>query len=272
MRGAPQKWYDATHQRLVFDGEPATGEYWDRLWDKLPDFETLVQRGAADPLVRHITTRFLPDRTAKIIEGGCGIGQHVAGLSQLGYDVVGVDYAQQTIKKINDRFPHLSVRFGDVRSLPFRDNTFDGYWSLGVIEHFYEGYDPIIREMRRVLKPGGLAFLTFPVLSALRRFKARRGLYPTFHEATYDRVLFYQFAFKKSHVMNDLAHHNLRVIYTTPINGLKGLKDEIPALRPLLQRLYDSHYTFARLAKVITSKLLEPVSAHTILLVARNEK
>jgi len=55
--------------------------------------------------------------------------------------------------------------FSDVRKLNFPDHYFDGYWSLGVIEHFYKGYDEIIHKIYRVLHPGGFLFLTVPEMS-----------------------------------------------------------------------------------------------------------
>ena len=71
----------------------------------------------------------------------------------------------------------------DVRNLNFDDGFFDGYWSLGVIEHFYEGYERIIKEVNRVIKRNGFVFLTFPSLSFLRKFKSKWGLYVDYHES-----------------------------------------------------------------------------------------
>jgi len=42
--------------------------------------------------------------------------------------------------------------------LKFPNNFFDGYWTLGVIEHFWEGYNQIIEEAKRVIKPGDIYF------------------------------------------------------------------------------------------------------------------
>jgi len=46
-----------------------------------------------------------------------------------------------------------------------------------VIEHFWEGYNEILKEAKRVLKPKGYLFLTFPYMSPLRKFRANLGLY-----------------------------------------------------------------------------------------------
>ena len=67
--------------------------------------------------------------------------------------------------------PDLNIDFGDVRSLPYKKSSFDGIWSLGVIEHNWDGYDQILREAHRVLRSGGYFFLAFPSFSPLRKLK-----------------------------------------------------------------------------------------------------
>jgi SAM-dependent methyltransferase len=263
-----RKYYDQANSRLVFEGAPADSAYWDSLWDGISDFEHLVARGATDPLIRTITPQYLPPRPdVRILEGGCGIGHHVAGLQQLGYDAVGVDYAARTVAKINQLFPELKVQQADVRSLPFPDNSFDGYWSLGVIEHFFDGYEVIAEEMYRVLKPGGYLFLTFPHLSALRRWKIQHNKYPAFNRATFSTERFYQFGLDENAVAAAFTALGFKLRKKQRINGLKGFKDEVPHVKPALQYMYDSRLFPLRVAKVVLSEALTPVASHSILLV-----
>jgi ubiquinone/menaquinone biosynthesis C-methylase UbiE len=52
---------------------------------------------------------------------------------------------------------------GDIFSLPFQNNSLDGIWNVGVMEHFtHDQIDAILREFRRVLKPGGRIVLLWP--------------------------------------------------------------------------------------------------------------
>ena len=72
------------------------------------------------------------------------------------------DSAEDVVKKINALVPELDIRQGDVFNLQEEDQSLDGYWSLGVIEHYFDGYDGISNEMKRVLKKDGvLAVVTF---------------------------------------------------------------------------------------------------------------
>ncbi|MBM3499272.1 MAG: methyltransferase domain-containing protein, partial [Armatimonadetes bacterium] len=60
------------------------------------------------------------------------------------------------------RLPEARLVQGDVRRLPFADNSFDACLSFGVIEHFPEGPDATLAEARRVLAPGGKVILSVP--------------------------------------------------------------------------------------------------------------
>src|SRR5262249_35807374 len=50
---------------------------------------------------------------------------------------------------------------GDATSLRFASGFFDAVVSMGLLEYF-SGYSPVLREIARVLKPGGVAVLTVP--------------------------------------------------------------------------------------------------------------
>ena len=55
----------------------------------------------------------------------------------------------------------LQSAVGDVRDLPFGDDSFDAIYSMGTIEHFDETVRAV-EEMARVLKPGGRAIVGVP--------------------------------------------------------------------------------------------------------------
>ena len=106
----------------------------------------------------------------KILEGGCGTGKYVIAYRKLGYDIIGVDFAGETIKRIRHEMGgDFPVYEADITSLPFDNNYFDCYYSGGVIEHFEEGPDKPLMEAHRVLKKGGLLLVTVPYINILRR-------------------------------------------------------------------------------------------------------
>jgi SAM-dependent methyltransferase len=131
------------------------------------------------------------------------------------------------------------VQLADVRDLPFEDAFFDGYWSLGVIEHFWEGYQKIQAEMRRVIKPSGFLFLTVPSMSPLRRLKAMLGAYRPLVDGELPLEQFYQFALSPEAVFDDFHSAGFEKVTFFGYDAVKGLKDEIRALKPVLQYIYD---------------------------------
>lgn len=267
------KYFDYQNNRLVFEGDSPHSDNWDRGWSRF-DMKSYIENSKNERFVSGTTKLYInPDKSKKILEGGCGLGNFVYSLEHNGYDTYGVDFAERTIIKVNQMFPNLKITIGDVRKLDFADNYFDGYWSLGVIEHFYDGYGDILNEMKRVIKKGGYLFVTFPYMSPLRKIKARLGLYERFNKNTFDKTRFYQFALNASRVINDFEKCNFTLVKNNPLTGLKGMKDEVTFLKRPLQYLYDRKGFIFQVVGYAVSLMLSRFSGHAVLLVFRkNEK
>ncbi len=266
-----KRYFDKANKRLVYVGQAANDAYWDRHWQKQDPIFHRRPRIRGRDLVVGNTRKYLP-LGAKILEGGCGLGTNVYALHHYGYDTYGVDFAKKAVEAVNRSAPELKVTVGDVRNLPFEDGLFDGYWSLGVIEHFYEGYGSILGEMHRVLRDEGCLFLTVPVMSLLRRYKARLFKYPEYEESGQTKRDFYQFAFDHRAISDDLESKGFKLIDFKPYGGIKGLKDEIPLLKPCLQRLYDKNGRCANLTKKMLNLALNPFTNHMGLFIMQKVK
>lgn len=101
----------------------------------------------------------LPDG-GRILEIGAGTGQQAKHLQEKGFDVEAVeipssDYAQERIFPITDY---------DGLTLPFEDATFDAVFSSNVLEHVPD-LSRMHSEIRRVLRPGGVAVHAMPTHS-----------------------------------------------------------------------------------------------------------
>jgi SAM-dependent methyltransferase len=248
----------------VFVDEPASEAFWDDRW-KGDEF-TAKQIRRKSAFVQWETSRLL-NPPARVVDAGCGLANTVFGLHHAGFDAYGVDFAPETVDAIKRHAPELQIKLADVRNMPFPDAFFDGVWSLGVIEHFPDGYAPIIEEARRVLKPGGLLFLTVPSMSPLRRLKARLGAYPDASKA--DMTRFYQFAFRPQDVENAVCAMGFeRPIKRRGRGGLLGLRAELPALRAMLQPLYWSNPISSFFRRGLDF-VLGPLSFHTYYFVFR---
>lgn len=261
------KYYDSNNDRLVCVEKEASSDFWDNHW-KADQLKRDIVQGARNRLVMGITKKFLP-AGSRVLEGGAGIGQNVFGLQKAGYESIGIDYAPETVKKVKEAMPEIDLRLGDVRQLPFENDYFDGYWSLGVIEHFYEGYEPLATEMKRVIKKGGYLFLTFPYVSSFRRGKIKMGLYPSWNEQLKNN--FYQFVLNPASVGKYFQSLGFSEVYKRPYDGIKGLKDEVSVVQKALQPLYDAKSLPTRILRHVVNKTLEPASGHMLLLVLQKQ-
>lgn len=261
------RYYDHESKRLVYIEQAATPEFWDRQWED-EKLKKSILAGSKDRFVYPNTRRYLKPG-AKILEGGCGKGQFVYSLHTRGYDAYGIDFAPKIVEKAKIFVPELKLSVGDVRKLDYSNECFDGYWSLGVIEHFLGGYDQIASEMHRVLKPGGYLFLTFPYMSPLRRFKARLGIYPKHDPTKFDQTHFYQYALPADLVIQQFTDLGFVLISKKPYEGFKGFKDESGPLKPLFQTIYNNKSFLAQAIAYIISWILAPFASHAILLVFR---
>ncbi len=104
----------------------------------------------------------------RILDLGCGSGRHTVHLAIHGFQVVGLDNALAGLslahRWLEQERQSAPLVLADVRlPLPFPDFSFDGLLSTRVIHH--ARLATVIRtagEMTRVLKPGGVLFVTVP--------------------------------------------------------------------------------------------------------------
>ena len=98
--------------------------------------------------------------TGKALDLGCGNGKTVSTLIDKGMDVTGIDFSEVAINQCKERFPQADFLVGDVTNLPFNDNTFDYVTAVHVLEHLDDKQlAATVREIRRVLVPGGYVFV-----------------------------------------------------------------------------------------------------------------
>ncbi len=150
-----------TSKRQVGDLFTKTVEDWARFYaDPKPgtlNDQNLVSR-------RRFALEMLEARVpqgSRILDVGCGTGHLVAELMRRGYEAWGVDFSDAMVRYAREHYDPDRFQVGDIEQIPFLDNTFDGVMCLGVMEYLSRD-EPALREMWRVLKPGGRAVITTP--------------------------------------------------------------------------------------------------------------
>src|SRR5580700_5510697 len=239
--------------RLVYLDANPTPEFWDARW-RAEGRPPPVSAG--DPVVA-VTSRYLPPG-AHVLEGGCGRADKVKAMADHGFRAVGIDFAQESVSQAKLDYPELDIRLGDVRSLEFPDSSFDGYWSLGVIEHFWGGYGEILSEAARVLRSKGLLFITAPWLSPFRHHKARANGYPSMNFGS-EPEAFYQFALRRNEVRAQLMSHGFELLRWRGLACEVSMKEDVTAFRAQVEWLLGSKGSIVkRLLRRLVTRSLNP--------------
>jgi SAM-dependent methyltransferase len=98
-----------------------------------------------------------------VIDCGCGAGEYVRALAALGADAWGIEYSAEKIGEAQrlGGLPEGRVAVGDIEAIEFADEHFDIALVNEVLEHVPRD-DRGIREVHRILKPGGVAVIFSP--------------------------------------------------------------------------------------------------------------
>jgi len=103
----------------------------------------------------------------RIVEVGCGVGAETEILLERfpNLEIHGIDAAKEQIERAKKRLDkyikqgRVKLSLGDAAHLPYKDNEYDGAFVCFFLEHVGSPIE-ILKEVRRVLRPGGLIYCT----------------------------------------------------------------------------------------------------------------
>jgi SAM-dependent methyltransferase len=234
------------NERICYYQNKADANFWDNSWKTLftEDYYRQYEKGALEEYGAFFV-KYL-QRNDAILEAGCGTARYVVALKAKGYShIEGIDWGEDTIKRVKDIYPDLPVRVGDAANIDVDSDSYDGYISLGVVEHCEDGPDCYLAEAFRVLKPGGYAFISVPYVNKLRKLKAKLGFYA---ERNISNMDFYQYAYSKIEFQGMLEKAGFTVVETGGVVGSFAVRDEFHELFKFLDRLPGS-WLFNRFVK-----------------------
>lgn len=204
-------------------------EYWTRVWDCMDRSSALaeqIERREEFGIIKPYLANLLPG--SRILDGGCGLGDWTLYYASKGLDVTGLDISRATVQKLKEKFPHGNFMAGDIRSTGFKDNSFDVYFSWGAFEHFEEGLGAPLKEARRILKQGGLLFISVPFQNGRHLRRDRRELWHW--DETYDRDSgyqterrFYQWRLTKPELHREFEMNGFKKLEITAIGKDRGV-------------------------------------------------
>ena len=137
---------------------------WVDVADNLRGLESFFHRNRRR-VVRGLVRRF--GGGEPILDAGCGTGLN---LETLPAGSTGLDINPRNLALVRQRLPHQTAVEGDLEAMPFANASFATVVCTEVLEHVP---DPglALREIRRVLKPGGVLIGSVPARSAIWRLR-----------------------------------------------------------------------------------------------------
>ena len=145
---------DASRTRESYDELAAT--YTERIFTEL----------AGKPLDRHLLNRLAEDVRGHglVADLGCGPGHVARYLHDQGVRMLGIDLSPRMIDSARQRSPDIEFRVGDMRALELADGALAGIVAFYSLIHIGEPeMRATLRELRRVLAPGGLLLVAFHI-------------------------------------------------------------------------------------------------------------
>jgi SAM-dependent methyltransferase len=210
--------------RLVYYGATADADFWDERWAEKANYGRAREGHLPHYLRRAVRT--IP-AGGRVLEAGCGYGHFTVAMAARGFRAEGVDWAPQTVERLQKEFPAIPFMAGDVRALDVPDNSYDAVYSPGVCEHFVEGPDEVLHETARILRPNGLAIISAPTFNPLRQRLASAGRFPAARNGA-----FYQYAFSRVELEAAIRSAGMTPIGFYANSTMKTLRDHLSVPGP----------------------------------------
>ncbi len=166
----------------------AVSDYHEALWESVPE--------GLEPPYFAARVRFLLEHVpegARVLDVGCGEGRFTGALVRAGRTAVGIDVAQEPLRRARAREQELDVRLvGATGPWPLEDCGFDAVWAGEVVEHLLDTAS-WLSEVRRMLRPGGALVLSTPDHGPLTRLALGLGArrFEAHFDPRSDHVRFY---------------------------------------------------------------------------------
>jgi demethylmenaquinone methyltransferase/2-methoxy-6-polyprenyl-1,4-benzoquinol methylase len=128
-----------------------------RMFDRIaPAYDAMnrIMTAGLDRRWRGLTARAVSAPGARVLDACCGTGDLAIACAREGAVVTGLDFSERMLERARQKAPELDWVLGDALELPFADAAFDGA-TVGFGVRNVEDLERGLRELRRVLRPGG---------------------------------------------------------------------------------------------------------------------
>jgi len=134
-------------------------------YSQIYDFTRAANSETVEKLIRVLHV----DSGSTLLDMGCGTGNYSAALQSVARNVIGIDASIGMIGQAQTKSPALQLVCGNVMSLPFDSQTFDGALTVQVLHHI-KNKELFLKEAYRVLRKGAYLAIHTCSHSQLRAF------------------------------------------------------------------------------------------------------
>jgi 2-polyprenyl-3-methyl-5-hydroxy-6-metoxy-1,4-benzoquinol methylase len=158
----------------------------------------------------------------RVLDVGCGEGQLTAAIAEAGFDVLGVDVAEEPLRRARALHPGLELlRVEPDEQWPLPDAGFDVIWAGETIEHVTDTAS-WLSQLRRLLRSGGRLLLSTPAHGPLTRLGVglSAGRFERRFDPRADHVRFYT----RRSLVELLADFGFEQIEAREVGGVPGAR------------------------------------------------
>ena len=150
---------------------------------------------------RSVRSLLNPQPGEKLLDVGCGEGDHMILFNKMGFDISGVDASPYMISRARDRLGrYCDLRSAMAEDLPFEDNEFDLVAFINTLEFLDDPYGAL-REAGRVARRG----IFIGVMNSLSWNCLVNKLQSLFHDSLFNHIRFYSLWELKSYLQMALG-------------------------------------------------------------------
>lgn len=195
--------------------------------------------------------RIFPERArTRILDVGAASGLFAAELAEAGYRLIsGADLDDYVEAGRRSLFRELVTCDLSTERLPWPDKSFDAVTAWCVLPHLENPFHAV-REIHRVLAPGGLFIFTAPHLSSKpsRDYFLRHGDFRSYRPTNNHIILFTRGVIEKTILqyfeLMDTEYPVRPKIFRSPIGKIRELVHRLTALNPKLKKALESRWAY----------------------------
>jgi len=153
---------------VCFSGKTLTGEETKELYKYYSSTASIVSKKLNQLRYDTLFDRLAQyKKTSRLLDIGCGRGEFLKAAEKNGWKAIGSEFSQEAIELC--KRDNLEVVSGKLSEVNFPENHFDVICMQEVIEHIDEKPEEIFNEISRILRPGGVLYLTTPNFNGITR-------------------------------------------------------------------------------------------------------